>query len=171
MFKRYAVVVALCVWTGSACGGRAVQQDATDGTMQESVSSLHEESVKPIDNTPSISSSDDPDSWIERPDASTPQGEKEYSILEMNDVVNTLRPHVYRCYQQQLQRDQSARGRLELQIRVNTEGRVDETKLLRSDLDEIMGTCVLEHAKTLAFEPLPARGSITLQKVFILAYQ
>lgn len=169
MFRRYVVGAALLALSWSACGGRAVQNLPDSAQEQDGAAnaSPHANASPAYNNA--LDASENPNGRAQQDEE--PLADKEYSILEMNDVVNTLRPHVYRCYAQQLQRDRGARGRLELQIRVNTGGHVDEAKVLRSSFDDAMGTCVLDHAKVLQFEPLPANGSITLQKVFILSVE
>lgn len=94
-----------------------------------------------------------------------------YSILDMDDVVNTLRPHVRQCYDRMMARIGPVEGRIRIQIKVNTQGLVEQSDVVQSTFDDTMNTCVLDHARRLRFQELPANGSITLQKVFLFQAQ
>lgn len=164
---RYAILgVALLALAG--IGYCALLKDEAPSAAPQAAEVVDASTAVPsraLDESEFIIPPEEPDAWVEEPDAGPPprvvrttplrgswdcEGQLERSAI--TSVIDAHRPQIQDCYQRQLKLDNTLRGSMQLQLRVTQSGAVDAVQVGGSLRNREVFACVRNVATRMQFE-------------------
>ena len=102
-----------------------------------------------------------------RAEAEATAGSGSLSKDKIREVIDRRKKDIERCYERELAKDPSLKGRLEIKWTIGEEGTVEQADVGENDLGSAVANCSKGVVRRWRFAK-PEGGSITVSKVFIL---
>lgn len=113
-----------------------------------------------------------PSPAVADPADSTAEGGAPRGTMSSTAIAATFRRRegdIRRCYEASVLLNPSNTGRVEIQVEINMDARIEWVRLSENELGDEFGECLLAAIARWQFDEAPVGGSVWVQKAYILA--